>query len=109
MIQLVTSLALASPLTPPRTSASLGALPWPCTMFVCELCGSQVAPRIPAHRVVLAWRPAHYPARSYPIKKGGKARKAYDAGGVGYEIAREALACPDCALRHVTPTPPEQR
>ena len=108
MIQLCVSLALASLFTPPRTSATLGALHWPCTMFVCELCGSQVAPRIPAHRAVLAWRSKHYPARAYPIKKGGRARTAHDAGGVGYEIAREALACPDCAQRHVTPAPPEQ-
>lgn len=75
-------------------------------MFVCELCGTQVAPRIPAHRVVLAWRATCYPRRQYPVKQTGRRRTVYDHGGVGYEIAREALACPDCARRHVAPAPP---
>jgi hypothetical protein len=75
-------------------------------MYVCDLCGSQVAPRIPAHRVVLAWRAKRYPPRAYPLKLAGRTRAVHDSGGVGYEIASEALACPDCARRHMTPAPP---
>lgn len=75
-------------------------------MFVCELCGSQVAPHIPAHRVVLAWRAKRYPPRDYRIRRTGRSQLIRDRSGAGYEIAREALACPDCARRHVTPAPP---
>jgi hypothetical protein len=75
-------------------------------MFVCELCGSQVAPRIPAHRVVLAWRARRYPPRAYPLPLRNRRHLGQDHGGVGYEISREALACPDCAQHHITPVPP---
>lgn len=78
-------------------------------MFVCELCGSQVAPRIPARRVVLAWRPRRYPVRDYHVRQTGRSRLVHDEGGSGYEIAREASACPACAARHVTPEPPAAR
>ncbi|MDE3229629.1 MAG: hypothetical protein KGO05_07090 [Chloroflexota bacterium] len=78
-------------------------------MFVCELCGSQVAPRIPAHRVVIAWRAKHYLRREYHVKQAGRAHLVHDEGGAGFEIAREAWACPACAARHVTPAPPTAR
>jgi hypothetical protein len=75
-------------------------------MYTCERCGSQVAPRIPAQRVVLAWRAKRYPTRAYPVKLAGRTRTAHDYGGGGYEIAKGALACPDCARSHVPPTLP---
>lgn len=78
-------------------------------MFVCELCGSQVAPHIPAHRVVLAWRAKRYPIREYHIRRAGRARFIREEGGFGYEIAREAWACPACAAHYVTPEPPTTR
>ena len=75
-------------------------------MFVCQLCGSHVAPRIPAHRVVLEWRAKHYPPRDYRLKRIGRSALVRDRGGAGYQIAREALACPDCAQRYMAPAPP---
>ena len=78
-------------------------------MFVCELCGSQVAPHIPAHHVVLAWRAKRYPPRAYPLKLSGRTRMAQDRGGVGYEIAGDALACPDYARSYSAPAPPTSR
>lgn len=75
-------------------------------VFVCELCGSQVAPRIPARRVVLEWRAKRYPPRDYRLKRIGRSALVRDRGGAGYEIAREALACPDCARYCTVPAPP---
>ena len=75
-------------------------------MFVCQLCGGVVPPRTPAARVVVHRRPKRYPLRREAnrfarLDERGK-RKEYvtdDPGGVGWEIAREVLACPPCAAR----------
>jgi hypothetical protein len=75
-------------------------------MFLCQLCGGVVPPRIPATRVVVNRRPKQYPFRFEanvfyrpdPKKEGKiKEHKTDDPGGVGWEIAREVLACPRCA------------
>jgi hypothetical protein len=73
-------------------------------MFVCQVCGRVVPPRTPAARVVAHTRPKQYPYRVkanhfYRPGTDGKRRERWidDPGGVGWEIGREVLACPDCA------------
>ncbi|WP_157469507.1 hypothetical protein [Gemmata sp. SH-PL17] len=73
-------------------------------MFVCQLCGATVPPRTPAARVIVTRRPKQYPFRPnanvfYRPELSGKIKehKSNDPGGVGWEIAREAFACPTCA------------
>ncbi|HJZ55958.1 MAG TPA: hypothetical protein VKE74_13395 [Gemmataceae bacterium] len=77
-------------------------------MFNCGLCGGTTLPRTPAARVVVRRREKQYPYRHAanvffrPASDGKvKERKTDDPGGVGWEIAREVLACPDCAVRFV--------
>jgi hypothetical protein len=79
-------------------------------MFLCQLCGVVVPPRIPATRVVVNRRPKQYPFRFEanvfyrpdPKKEGKiKEHKTDDPGGLGWEIAREVLACPRCAAEFV--------
>ncbi|HET6575446.1 MAG TPA: hypothetical protein VFG68_17720 [Fimbriiglobus sp.] len=74
-------------------------------MFVCHLCGGVVPPRTPAARVVVHRRPKRYPLRREANRvvcldeKGKrKVRITDDPGGVGWEIGREVLACPACAM-----------
>ena len=76
-------------------------------MFVCQLCGGVVPPRTPAAKVVVHRRPKRYPARPGANKifrtddRGkSKERVTDDPGGIGWEIGREVLACPDCAVRY---------
>jgi hypothetical protein len=85
-------------------------------MYHCELCQRLVPPHTPATLVVLQTRRVHYPDRQNanraPNKRSGK-RKAYfvphdphhdprdDPGGHGYEIVKEARACPDCAAAYL--------
>lgn len=77
-------------------------------MFVCALCGRVTPPRTPAARVVAVRRPKQYPFRHHantfwrPDHDGKmKERHTDDPGGVGWEVAREVLACPACAGRCV--------
>ncbi len=73
-------------------------------MFLCQLCGACVPPRVPAARVIVRRRPKKYLFRfganvfRRPDPDGKiKERTKPDPGGVGWEIEREALACPRCA------------
>lgn len=81
-------------------------------MYRCEICQRIVPPRTPATRVVLQTRLVQYPARHnanrLPSRKLSAARARSiprashhdprdDPGGHGYEIVKEARACPDCA------------
>jgi hypothetical protein len=73
-------------------------------MFNCQLCGATVPPRTPASRVVVRRRNKQYPFRPganvfrRPDAQGKKKEhKSDDPGGVGWEVASEALACPRCA------------
>ncbi|OWK45152.1 hypothetical protein [Fimbriiglobus ruber] len=73
-------------------------------MFVCQICSKVVPPRTPPVRVVLQRRPKRYSFRLHanviyrPDSNGKiKEHKTNDPGGVGWETAREANACPDCA------------
>ncbi|MBY0457802.1 MAG: hypothetical protein K2V38_10725 [Gemmataceae bacterium] len=73
-------------------------------MFVCQLCGVTVPPRVPAARVVTRRRSKQYAFRPNanvlwrPDAQGKrKKRTTHDPGGQGWEIAHEARACPACA------------
>ncbi|HJL49645.1 MAG TPA: hypothetical protein RMG45_27550, partial [Polyangiaceae bacterium LLY-WYZ-15_(1-7)] len=68
-------------------------------MYRCELCNAVQAPRTPAVKVVVETRPAEYPSRpkAHKMRIGRKLKSFDDPGGAGYEIAREAFACPRCA------------
>ena len=74
-------------------------------MFICQLCGGVVPPRTAAARVVVR-RPKQYPFRReanvFYRPDGNEKVKEHrrdDPGGEGWEIAKELLACPDCAAR----------
>lgn len=54
-------------------------------------------------KVVTERRPTEYPSRSKAQRsRSGRRSKFHDdPGGAGYEIAREAIACPSCAEAQV--------
>ena len=78
-------------------------------MFKCELCehvpefkgrGPKVQPpRTRAFKVPIKLRATEYPSRpkAHRQRVGRKIKHSDDPGGAGYEIAREALACEQCA------------
>jgi len=75
-------------------------------MYRCDLCSRVVSVGIPSHRIVVETRPKRYPHRpkAYRLvrrRKSGKAERVFvdDPGGVGREIVREAIVCPECALQ----------
>ena len=76
-------------------------------MFKCQICGTLIA-NTPAQRVTLETRVRTYPPRKavhiVPTAQKKRPRSkeleyADDPGGIGLEIVREGLACPDCATR----------
>ncbi len=79
-------------------------------MFVCELCGTLVPPRMKANQVVTETRARNYPARQNAQKIKRKKKPLYreDPGGRGWEIVTEANACQPCAAKHETPVPARQ-
>lgn len=68
-------------------------------MYRCELCNTVQPPRTRCQKVVTETRPTEYPSRpkAHKMRVGRKAKFMDDSGGAGYEIAKEALACPTCA------------
>lgn len=74
-------------------------------MFICQVCGGVVPPRTPAARVVVHRRAKRYPRREkanrLPPGETDEKKRPADPGGTGWEIAKEAAACPDCAARCV--------
>ena len=68
-------------------------------MYRCELCNRVSRPGERASKVVTERRPTEYPSRSKAqrARSGRRSRFQDDPGGAGYEIAKEALACPICA------------
>jgi hypothetical protein len=72
-------------------------------MYRCQCCGRVVPPRTPCARLVAEARPAAYPRREKAHREFSRdrwrhvGRKLHDPGGVGWEIAREVRACPECA------------
>ena len=71
-------------------------------MYRCELCKMVQPPRSRSVRVVVEARPAEYPSRpkAQRLRAGRKNKYMDDPGGAGYEIAKEAVACPKCAHAH---------
>jgi rubredoxin len=79
-------------------------------MFRCQICGASVPPRVRAARVVVRQRTKQYPYRPranviYRPDHNGKVKEYEidDPGGTGWEIAKEALACPICAMGEDSP------
>jgi hypothetical protein len=68
-------------------------------MYRCQICNVVAPPGTPAERVVIETRAAEYPSRpkAQHHRVGRKMKYADDPGGAGYEIAKEAVACPSCA------------
>ena len=68
-------------------------------MYRCELCNSVQPPRTRCVKIAVESRPAEYPSRAkaHKMRIGRKLKHFDDPGGAGYEIAKEALACPKCA------------
>lgn len=71
-------------------------------MYKCELCNKVQPPRTRSNRVVVEARPTEYPSRPKANRQrsGRKSRLFDDPGGAGYEIGKEAVACPACASEH---------
>lgn len=71
-------------------------------MYRCTICNTVVPPGVRANRIVLETRPAEYPSRpkAHTQRVGRKLKHFDDPGGAGYEIAKEGLACKNCAERH---------
>lgn len=72
--------------------------------FRCEVCGNAVEPGINARKLVVAKRMKEYPYRREVHRKmvldeKGRLKEKWtdDVGGLGWEIARELMACHDCA------------
>jgi hypothetical protein len=73
-------------------------------MYRCQLCGTIAPSRTPCHKVVVERRAKRYPMREGVFRvvehsKEGRKRVVLkdDPGGEGFEIVREAIACPRCA------------
>ncbi len=68
-------------------------------MYRCEFCKAVQPPRTRCQHVPVETRPAEYPSRpkANKLRIGRKNKHFDDPGGAGYEIKREALACPSCA------------
>ena len=71
-------------------------------MYRCELCKVVQPPRTRAIRVVVETRATEYPSRpkANRLRVGRKGKQFDDPGGAGFEIAKERVACPDCAKTH---------
>lgn len=74
-------------------------------MFTCQLCKQVTPARTKAHRIVLETRPRTYkkPLETRLVKnKKQKIKKDWSdlPNPSGYEIIREAIACPVCAAAY---------
>ena len=77
-------------------------------MYRCQICNKVVPPRTKAYCIPVETRFRRYPFRPKANRvvrenpdedKKGKIVYIDDPGGEGYEIAREVLACPECAAQ----------
>ena len=69
-------------------------------MYRCEFCKTVVPANTPQYPIVVEKRAVTYPYRPEAnrfVKKGRERKKPDDPGGTGFEIVREAAACPACA------------
>jgi len=71
-------------------------------MYRCEICNKIVEPRTRCQKIVVKTRATEYPSRpkANKLRVGRKNKHFDDPGGAGYEIAKEALACRQCAQEH---------
>ena len=71
-------------------------------MYRCEICNTVQPPRSRSVRVTTKSRATEYPSRpkANKLRIGRKTKQFDDPGGAGYEIAKEAVACPKCAHAH---------
>jgi hypothetical protein len=74
-------------------------------MFLCAICGEVSPPRTPATRIITHRRPKQYAFRFranefWRPDPSGKMKQHFtdDPGGAGWEIAREVLVWPGCAI-----------
>ena len=72
-------------------------------MYRCELCNRVSRAGERATKVVMERRPTEYPSRSKAqrARSGRRSKFQDDPGGAGYEIAKEAMACPTCAQEQI--------
>ncbi len=67
-------------------------------MYRCEICQNIIEPHTKAIRLPYETRTRQYPSRQKEVSAGRGRRKTITVpGGVGFEIVREVVACPDCA------------
>jgi len=76
-------------------------------MFHCQLCQGVVPPRTPSQRLVVQSRKKEYPFRFQAntftrLNDNGKRKEFHtdDPGGIGQEIVKELIVCPDCAAKN---------
>lgn len=76
-------------------------------MYKCELCKKVISPNTKAIRIPVETRTRQYPPRQKEVSGGrGLTKTIFVPGGVGSEIVREIVACPDCAAQFLNE--PEQ-
>jgi hypothetical protein len=71
-------------------------------MYKCQVCQQVIPANTKSHRIVVETRVREYPFRKH-VNRIKDERKVYytnDEGGIGREIVREIIACPDCAATH---------
>ncbi|MBX3247377.1 MAG: hypothetical protein KF901_09355 [Myxococcales bacterium] len=68
-------------------------------MYRCQLCNTVQPARTPSTLVTVESRAAEYPSRpkAHRMRVSRKGKSFDDPGGAGFEIAKEAMACPRCA------------
>lgn len=69
-------------------------------MYKCQLCKQIIEPGTKAIRIPVETRTRQYPSRQKEISRGRKTKTITIPGGVGSEIVREAVACPECAAKY---------
>lgn len=69
-------------------------------MYRCELCQEVVAPRTKTIRIPVETRAKQYPNRTKTVNAGrGRKKEVTVHGGTGFEIVREIVICPACAVK----------
>ena len=68
-------------------------------MYRCQICNAVQPARTHSTLVTIETRAAEYPSRpkAHRMRVGRKGKTLDDPGGAGFEIAKEAMACPKCA------------
>ena len=70
-------------------------------MFRCQMCGHVTSAKVKSERITVATREKLYAPRGKdPAASRFRPRGPFDKGGVGQEIVRELMACPQCVSAH---------